>query len=111
MPLEGNLEVTVEGQRVTFAFTVENGGTRPVELEFRSGKVADVVVSEDEQVVWRWSEGQMFTQALDTETLQPGEKFTREMTWEDPPPGQYTAEATLDAPNLTLVERESFSVS
>lgn len=111
MSLEGDLEITVEGQRATFAFTVENGGTQPIDLEFRSGKVADVVVYEDGAAVWRWSEEQMFTQMLETQTLAPGEGFTQEMVWDDPPPGEYTAEASLDAMNVALVERESFTVS
>lgn len=110
MPLEGGLDSTVSGDGVAFVFTVENSGTTPVELAFRSGKVADVVVYESGTEVWRWSDGRMFTQALGTETLDPGQSFTHEVSWEDPPPGEYVAEASLDTSTVSLVEREPFEI-
>lgn len=110
MPLDGYFDITVTRGTVNFVFTVENGGTNPVELEFRSGKVADIVVYEDETKVWRWSDDKMFTQALGTETLEPGQSFTHEVTWEDPSPGEYVAEASLDATNVSLVERKPFEI-
>ena len=111
MSLDGHLEVTVVGDRVEFAFTVTNASTEPIDLEFRSGKVADVAVYDDGVEIWRWSEDRMFTQALDTETLAPGESFRHEATWENPPPGEYTAEAVLDTTNIALVERELVTLS
>jgi len=110
MPLEGHLDVAVAADAVAFAFTVTNTGTEPVALEFRDSKVVDVAVDRDGKEVWRWSEGRMFTQALRAEALEPGESFTREVTWEGPPPGAYTAEATLETTNLTLGERATFEV-
>jgi hypothetical protein len=111
MTLDGHLEWAVVGDGVEFTFTVENASTEPVDLAFQSGKVADVAVYEDGAEVWRWSEGRLFTQALETMTLAPGESFAREMTWENPPPGEYTAEASLDASTVGLLERESLTVS
>lgn len=108
MPLDGHLNVTVTHGTVNFVFTVENEGTDPVELAFRSGKIADVAVYEDGTEVWRWSDGRMFTQTLETQSLEPGQSFTHEVSWEDPPPGEYVAEASLDARNVSLVEREPF---
>ncbi|MEF8887133.1 MAG: BsuPI-related putative proteinase inhibitor [Haloarculaceae archaeon] len=110
MSLDGHLDVAVGGDTVEFTFTVTNVDTEPVDLSFRSGKVADVAVYADGAEVWRWSEGRMFTQALDAETLAPGDSFRHGATWPDPQPGEYVAEATLDATNVALSERASFEV-
>lgn len=110
MSLDGNLAVTVDSTAVEFVFTVENADSEAVDLEFRSGKMTDVIVSKAGVEVWSWSEGQMFTQAMQTETLVPGESFTHEMIWNDPPPGEYTAAASLEATNATLVKRAEFKV-
>lgn len=110
MSLDGRLDVVVTDDTVEFSFTVQTTGTEPVALEFRSGKIADVAVTADGAEVWRWSADRLFTQSVRTEKLAPGESFTREMTWADPSPGEYTATATLEAANATLEERASFEV-
>lgn len=111
MSLDGYLTVTVDSAAVEFVFTVRNENTEAVDLEFRSGKMTDVAVSKAGVEVWSWSEGQMFTQAIQTETLGPGKSFTHEMIWNDPPRGEYTAAASLEATNATLVKRATFEVS
>ena len=110
MPLVGSLAITVGEGAVEFRFSVENENTEPVELEFRSGQVADVVVYEGDEEVWRYSDGRMFTQAIQREQLSPGESFAYEMTWEDPEEGDFTAEASLAATNVDLTTTASFSV-
>ena len=96
MSLEATLDAGVDGA-VKFEFSVRNTGDSPVELQFRSGKVADVAVFDDGEEVWRWSDGRMFTQALHSQTLDPGESDSHQFTWNDPEPGTYTAEGTLAA--------------
>lgn len=108
--LDGHLEVVVADAAADFVFTVTNTGGDPVELRFRSGKVADVAVYEEGVEVWRWSRGRTFAQALRTERLAPGESATYERVWERPRPGRYVAEASLGATNVTLVERVPFEV-
>lgn len=110
MTLIGRLEVDASIDAVAFVFEVENAGAAAVDLEFRSGKTADVVVYEVENEVWRWSDGRMFTQALRSETVEPGETLTHRMVWEQPPTGTYTAEASLAASNAELIERATFTV-
>jgi hypothetical protein len=95
---------------VTFAFTVENDASAPADLQFRSGKLADVAVFDDGDEIWRWSDGRVFTQALRTETLDPGESLVHEMTWGDPPAGEYTAEATLEATTVSVSARTDVEV-
>jgi len=96
MTLDPTLDVSV-GDDVEFQFRVVNAGGSPIELRFRSGKTADVAVFEDGEEVWRWSTGRMFTQALQSRTLGPGEESEQRFTWTDPQPGTYTARATLEA--------------
>ena len=122
MSLDADLAVSVADDAVVFALTVENVGEESVELTFRDGMAADVVVfadtagdepddtDGDDAAVWRWSDDRMFTQALRTETLAPGESLTEELTWPDPPAGTYTAEATLGASESGIVERTAFDV-
>lgn len=110
MPLDGTLSIAAESGRVDFVFTVTNAGAEPVDLQFPSGKVTDVAVSDREREVWRWSEDRMFTQALQTETLAPADSLTHEVTWADPPAGTYTATATLEATNATVEAGARFDV-
>jgi len=98
MPLEPTLSATVDGD-VTFRLAVTNAGSTPVELTFRDGRRADVVVydatTDDE--CWRWSDGKLFTQAIERVTLAPSDRFEREYVWSDPSPGEYVAVAGLTA--------------
>lgn len=96
MSLESTLDATVD-DAVEFQFRVRNTGDSPVDLQFRSGKVADVTVSDGDEEVWRWSDDRMFTQALQSRTLAPGETLEQAFTWDDPQPGRYTATGTLAA--------------
>jgi hypothetical protein len=123
MTLDARLDVNVE-EAVTFTFTVTNSTTEHVELTFYDGQTADVVVHDDtgddrdrklregelRDVVWRWSDGRMFTQAIRNSTLAPGEEAREEMTWEDPTPGSYTAVATLEAGDTSVHAERAFEV-
>lgn len=109
MSLEGHLDVTTNGD-AEFSFTVTNGDTEPVELTFRSGLIVDFAVFDNSEEIWRWSDGQMFTQALVTETLAPGESFVESGTWTDPPPGTYTVRASLNAVDTDLEASTEFGV-
>ena len=96
MSLEATLDASVDGA-VEFEFRVRNTGDEPVELQFRSSKAADIAVLDDGEEVWRWSAGRMFTQALQSRTLAPGESASHQFTWDDPQSGTYTARGTLEA--------------
>jgi len=97
MALDPSLAVEHGDDAVTFELTVTNDGDDPVECTFNSGQTAEFVVTSGEDVVWRWSEGQLFTQQIRTLTIAPGEALSAEGTWPDPAPGEYTVEASLVA--------------
>jgi len=108
MTLDSTLAVAVDGA-VTFTYTVT--ADEPVELQFTSGKVADVVVSNASgEQVWQWGHNRMFTQALQSRTVRPDAPLEQTFTWSDPAPGEYVAVAELDA-NQSVQAEESFRVS
>jgi hypothetical protein len=124
MTLDARLDVRVE-DGVTFALTVTNPTTEHVELTFRDGQTADVIVRADDieadrgvaakdgelrDVVWRWSDGRAFTGAIRRSTLAPGEQAREEMTWENPIPGSYTAVATLETNGASVHAENDFEV-
>ena len=124
MTLDARLDVRVNDD-VSFTLTVTNPTTEHVELTFRDGRTADVIVRDDDieddhdvgrgdgelrDVVWRWSDGRAFTGALRSATLAPGEQAREEMTWEDPIPGSYTAVATLEAGDAAVHAENNFEI-
>lgn len=110
MALDGHLEAVVITEAVEFAFTVTNAGDEPMSLEFRSGLGADIAVLRGGAEVWRWSDGRLFTQALWSETLAPGESVIHEATWPDPDPGTYEAVGRLAAENADVEASAAFTV-
>jgi hypothetical protein len=92
------------GEPVTLRFTVQNRGTAPVTLTFRSGQMYDFSVRRVGREVWRWSHDRMFTQAIQEVVLRAGEErvFTERWNQRDfdgnlVPPGTYTAVGWLTA--------------
>lgn len=106
MPLDATLTAETDGD-VAFSFRIVNDGTSAIDLTFRSGKRADVVVRDTTGAeVWRWSEGRAFTQALARTTVRPGEQIEQSFSWTDPPPGSYVATGTLEADREVHAETE-----
>lgn len=110
MTLEAILDATVDGN-VVFDFHVTNAGDSSVEVTFTSGQTADVVIYEagGDEEVWRWSDGRMFTQAMETMALEPGAEFHKSYTWKTPESGEYRVRATLNADHDAEAET-TFSV-
>jgi hypothetical protein len=108
--IDAHLNVAADHDSVEFTLAVTNADKEPVDLEFQSGKELDIAIYEDGVKVWDWSEGRMFTQAVETQTLASGETLIYEANWDTPSRGSYTAKVCLAATNVTLVERESFEV-
>lgn len=112
MTLHGDVRSLVEDDSVRFVFEVTNDGEDAEEITFRDAGKADFVVErtagddgddepEDEEW-WRWSEGRMFAQVIETERIDPGESATYEGEWRSPDSGRYVARATLRARDRDL---------
>lgn len=116
MTLDSTLDAVVADDAVEFTLTVTNAGTERIDFEFTSGLGADFAVyaddvaNHDDAAVWRWSDGRLFTQVLRSEVLAPGESIVHTGTWEDPPPGEYTAIGRLETTTPTVEERTAFEV-
>jgi hypothetical protein len=81
-----SLQVYTAGGDVGLVLQVTNTAAEPVGLNFRTGQSYDFVVRDGEREIWRWSDDQMFTQALRQEELAPSASLRFEATWR-PPPG------------------------
>ena len=109
--LASSLEVHV-ADGVTFAFRVTNGDLKRTELTFPSGLTHDIVVLDAiGREVWRWSEGRMFTQAMQNRVLEANETMTYEANWKGTlPQGKYVAIASLSDQDRPLEQRVEFSI-
>jgi len=98
---------TVDGV-VHVRFLVANAGEKKAELSFPSGQTHDIAVLDERgREVWRWSDGRLFTQALQTKTLGGGDTVAYDESWTPPraAPGHYTIVATLNSSNYPLEQR------
>jgi hypothetical protein len=108
--LVSDLSAETDGS-VRFHYGVENAGEEPRQLTFRDGGHADCVVLDgDGDERWRWSADRMFTQAIERETLAPGDRREFEFEWETPVAGEFTARAVLRAVDADCAAETTFSV-
>lgn len=110
-PLASSLRVAVDtSEGVQLTLHVTNFSSKGVELTFPSGQTHDfAILDAGGREVWRWSEGRMFTQALQTRQLGKGETVSYEDEWNvDLPSGRYIAVAMLTSDNHPVESRVEF---
>lgn len=90
-------ELHVDPRAGTARLTVRNVSDKPVELNYRDGQAFDATVSQGGRVVWRWSDGQMFTMALWSQTLAAGEAVSHEFRLPNLAEGTYVLQAQSKA--------------
>lgn len=97
---------------IEFDFRVTNNTERKLELLFPSGQTHDVAVLDSQgREVWRWSEGRMFTQAIQNKLLESGATLTWNAAWRaEVAAGRYVAVASLLSENKPVEERVEFEV-
>lgn len=109
--LTPTLAVNATHSHVQLALTVENRGTKRMELSFPSGQTYDFVVLDAAgREVWRWAEGRMFTQALQNKVIDGGDSLVVAEKWEGIKPGEYTAVAMLKSSDHPIEQRVAFSI-
>ncbi|HYV97258.1 MAG TPA: BsuPI-related putative proteinase inhibitor [Gemmatimonadaceae bacterium] len=93
---------------VSFAMEFRNKRSSLTELHFANGRTHEFVVLDDAgREVWRWSEGRLFTQALQTKQLRTGDAVTFQARWDTAAPGRYRVVGSLNSTEVTEpVERE-----
>jgi hypothetical protein len=112
-PLAASLDVSVAGAReVTFALHVTNRAEKNVELMFPSGQTHDFIVQDaNGREVWRWSEGRMFTQALQSKLLSGSETTTYQDAWQPGTrTGRFTVVASLRSTNHEVRQVAEFTL-
>src|SRR3982750_2357613 len=72
-----------DAEKLRFSLSVRNNTSKMLELRFPDGQTHDFVVKDFAgKVIWRWSEGRMFTSAMRSETIKgKGETHFSE-SWE-----------------------------
>lgn len=111
-PLASSLNVSVgQGSGVKLHFEVTNTSGSRIELVFPNAKTHDFAVLDTTgRELWRWSEGRMFTQAIQTKLLGTGETVKYEDEWDTTlPAGRYVAVATLES-DEEIEQRVEFEV-
>jgi hypothetical protein len=90
------------GKPIVLTLAVTNLARAPATIQFSSGQKYEFEVRRAGQTVWRWSADRMFTQALTSLTLGPGERRLFTETWKQQdnngqpvPAGAYEAVAIL----------------
>ncbi|MFL5507755.1 MAG: BsuPI-related putative proteinase inhibitor [Gemmatimonadales bacterium] len=109
--LQAYLTATATASLVTLELRVTNPRTEPVTLQFSSGQQYDFRVRRlDGTVVWVWSADKLFTAALTSRTLGPGETVTYTATWTPTARGALLADGRLTSTSHFAVGTTSFGV-
>ncbi len=95
------LDVKEDENSLQFTMTLENESDEPKQVEFSSGQKFDITVKDERgNTVYHFAEGKMFTQAIISETIEPGQSLTLEDTWDA---GKDLSEKHLDIEAVLMV--------
>jgi hypothetical protein len=110
-PILSALDVNVR-DGVTFTLQLTNTSEKKLELQFPNGHTHDVVVSDASgKEVWRWSEGRMFTQALQNRVIDANETIAYTERWRpENAHGKFTAVVVLQSANYPVEQKAEFTV-
>lgn len=92
-----------------------NRSGKPIDLDFSTGQRYDFEVSQNGDIVWRWSDGMSFTQVFGQERWDSGECKTYSEWWDGTdsqggiaPPGSYQAVGILTSSPSLRTGAETF---
>lgn len=91
--LQDSYQMLTEAENFKFIFT--NTSENNLELNFNSGQKFEFILSKDGKEAWKYSNEMMFTQALETITLKPGETIEFLLN-KDELPKEFTGEHTFE---------------
>lgn len=109
--LVSDINVAV-GEEVVLALHIRNEAARKVEVAFPSGLTHDFEVQDSVgRVMWRWSEGRLFTQAMQNRVLEQDESLTYEADWTPRDlHGEFVAVVTLKSSSHPIEHRTKFTL-
>ncbi|MBO1511645.1 BsuPI-related putative proteinase inhibitor [Metabacillus bambusae] len=97
--LELMVDVKVLSNQAEFIITLINNSSKTKKLEFSSSQKYEIIVTDqNNQVVYRYSEGKMFAQALESTLIKQDESIKWEEIWEFDngiKPGEYEVEVSI----------------
>jgi hypothetical protein len=111
--ISATLDVVKEGDNMRFELSLTNETEETALLQFPSGQQFEIIVKdENNHVVYRYSEGKMFTMAIVMKEIKPKETLIWEDEWKDATPGTYTVigELQIMSINGESVDRGQFTV-
>ncbi|HST08326.1 MAG TPA: BsuPI-related putative proteinase inhibitor [Gemmatimonadaceae bacterium] len=99
-----------DAEKLRFSLNVRNNTGKMLELRFPDGQTHDFVVKDFAgKVIWRWSEGRMFTSAMRSETLKGKGETVFSESWDTRGQhGSFTAVATLRSDNFPVESTVQF---
>ena len=106
------LNVIPDGHHVDFSLNVTNNTAKTVELRFPNGQTHDfMVLDRNGRIVWRWSDGRIFTQTMQSKTVASSNTVTLADDWDARNAhGQYVAIATLKTDTHPIERRVAFTL-
>lgn len=94
--LELMVDVNVLRNQAEFIITLINNSSETKKLKFSSSQKYEIIVTDqNNQEVYRYSEGKMFAQALESTLIKPAESVKWEEIWEGIKPGEYEVEVSI----------------
>lgn len=105
-------DVTRSGHDVVLALHVVNNTRRTIELRFPSARTHDFTILDARgAMVWRWSDGRLFTQTMQTTAVPSRDTATFRETWNPRGArGTFTAIATLVTAGGPVARRVTFTL-
>jgi len=102
----------VQDDEVRFVLRVQNVSDHKLELTFPDGQTHEItIVDAVGGEVWRWGAGQMFTQALRNQPLDPHASVTYAVRWRKPAAhGPLTAVGSLTSVNYPVETKAGFTL-
>ncbi len=110
-PVGSALDVRISNG-VELELSLTNNTRNLLELKFPNGLTHDFVVLDAAgREVWRWSEGRLFTSAMQTRLVRSGKSTTYHTHWDpEVTNGSYVAVAMLHATNHPISARVPFTL-
>lgn len=114
--LDMQVDVDIIDHQAKIAITLTNHSNEIKKLEFPTSQKYEIIITdENNQEVYRYSEGKMFTQALEYAIIKQGESIKWEEIWdysnEEITPGVYEVQISIiPANNKELTKKESIEI-
>lgn len=114
--LDMQVDVDIIDRQAKIAITLTNHSNEIKKLEFPTSQKYEIIITdENNQEVYRYSEGKMFTQALEYAIIKQGESIKWEEIWDysnkEITPGVFEVQISIiPANNKELTKKESIEI-